>query len=38
MKHAKDTSMIQLQDHDNDDDDIPNSYEADGARALYKEG
>lgn len=29
--------MIQIKDHDNDDDDIPYSYEADGARAVPKE-
>lgn len=36
--HARDTSMLQLQDHDNDSDDIPYSYEADGAKAMPKEG
>lgn len=30
--------MIQIKDHDNDSDDIPYSYEADGARAIPREG
>lgn len=30
--------MIQIQDHENDDDDIPYSYEADGAHAVPKDG
>lgn len=30
--------MVQIKDHDNDSDDIPYSYEADGARALPREG
>lgn len=29
--------MVQIKDHDNDSDDIPYSYEADGARAVPKE-
>lgn len=30
--------MVQIKDHENDDDDIPTSYEADGAHAHYQEG
>jgi len=30
--------MLQVSDHDNDSDDIPYSYEADGARAGPAEG
>ena len=29
--------MVQVADHDNDSDDIPYSYEADGARAMPTE-
>ena len=29
--------MVQIKDHDNDDDDIPTSYEADGLHALPQE-
>jgi len=30
--------MVQIMDHDNDSDDIPTSYEADGAHALPQDG
>ena len=34
----KDASMVQVDDHDNDTDDIPYSYEADGIKAVPQEG
>ena len=38
-KHSKkDSQMIQVDDHDNDTDDIPYSYEADGIKAVPREG
>lgn len=36
--HYNDNSMVQIKDHDNDSDDIPTSYEADGAHAIPQEG
>ena len=30
--------MLQIEDHDNDTDDIPYSYEADGIKAVPREG
>ena len=36
--HYRDNSMVQIKDHDNDSDDIPTSYEADGAHAFPQEG
>jgi len=35
--HYRDNSMVQVSDHDNDSDDIPYSYEADGAKAMPNE-
>lgn len=38
-KHNKrDQQMLQIEDHDNDTDDIPYSYEADGIKAVPREG
>ena len=36
--HLRDSGLLQVRDHDNDSDDIPYSYEADGARVQPKEG
>ena len=36
--HTRDNSMVQIKDHDNDSDDIPTSYEADGVHALPQDG